>query len=85
MRIPVKIVGAAAGRMTKNALRRGETSNVLATFNNSLRTLATPNAVFRSIGHTEQIKITKIPEIAESLMVYSAIGIQANGEIGFRI
>jgi hypothetical protein len=30
------------------------------TFNNSLRTLATPNAVFNNIGHTEQIKITNI-------------------------
>ena len=83
--IPVRIVGAAAGRITKNAFRNGDTSKVFATFNSSLRTLATPNAVLSSIGHTEHIKMTKIPEIDESLIVYSAMGIHANGEIGFRI
>lgn len=83
--MPVNIVGAAAGRITKKALRIGDTSKVLATFNNSLRTLATPKAVFSSIGQTEQIKMTKIPEIEESLIVYSAIGIHAKGDMGFSI
>jgi hypothetical protein len=34
-----------------------------------LRTLATPNTVLSSIGQIEQMKITKIAEIEESLMV----------------
>jgi hypothetical protein len=45
-------------------------------------TEATPKAVLISIGQTEQMKITKMPEIDESLIVYSASGIQASGEIG---
>ena len=69
IRMPVNMVGAAAGRITRKALRRGETSSVLATFSNSLRTLATPKAVLSNIGHREQIKMTKMPEIEESLMV----------------
>ena len=48
----------------------------------SRRTAATPNAVLISIGQIEQMKITKMPEIAESLIVYSASGIHASGEIG---
>ena len=35
----------------------------------SRRTLATPKAVLSNIGQTEQMKITKMPEIDESLMV----------------
>jgi hypothetical protein len=50
----------------------------------SRRTFATPNAVFVSIGQTEQIKITKIDEVALSLIVYSANGIHASGEIGLK-
>jgi hypothetical protein len=69
MRMPVMMVGAAAGRMTLKAVRNGPTSSVRATFSHSRRTLATPNAVFMSIGHTEQMKITKIEEMALSLMV----------------
>src|SRR5215813_11886991 len=83
MRMPVRIVGAAAGRMIVKARLSGETSSVRATFNHSRRTEATPNAVLINIGQTEQMKITKIDEIDESLMVYSASGIQASGEIGF--
>ena len=45
------------------------TSSVLATFSHSRRTLATPNAVLISIGQTEQMKITKMPLIDESLIV----------------
>ena len=69
MRMPVTMVGAAAGRITWKALRSGETSSVFATLSHSRRTPATPNAVFSSIGHTEQMKITKMPEIDESLIV----------------
>src|SRR6218665_3162306 len=85
MRMPVKIVAAAAGRITRKALRSGLTSSVLAALSQSRRTDATPKAVFISIGHTEQMKITKIPEIDESLIVYKASGIHANGEIGLGI
>ncbi len=45
------------------------TSRVRATLIHSLRTAETPNAVFTSIGHTEQMKITKIADRLESLMV----------------
>jgi hypothetical protein len=67
--MPVMMVGAAAGRMTLKAVRNGPTSSVRATFSHSLRTLATPNAVLISIGQIEQMKITKIEEMALSLMV----------------
>ena len=53
-----------------------------ATFSHSRRTLATPKAVLISIGHTLQMKITKMPLMSLSLMVYSASGIQASGEMG---
>jgi hypothetical protein len=43
---------------------------------------ATPNAVLISIGQTEQMKITNTPDTDESLIVYSASGIHASGEIG---
>ena len=69
MRIPVKIVGAAAGKMTKNAFLNELTSSVLATFNHSFLTEETPKAVFISIGQIEQMKITKIPDKEESLIV----------------
>ena len=62
MRMPVRMVGAAAGRMTWKALRSGLTSSVRATSSQSLRTLATPKAVLISIGHSEQMKMTKIAE-----------------------
>ena len=62
MRMPVRIVGAAAGKMTVRARRNGPTSSVRATFSHSLRTLATPNAVLISIGQIEQMKMTKIAE-----------------------
>ena len=42
----------------------------------------TPKAVLSSIGQIEQIKITKIAEVSESLMMNSASGIQASGETG---
>ena len=61
----------------------GLTSNVRATLIHPFRTEATPNAVLISIGHMEQMKITKIAEVPESLSVYSARGIQASGEMGF--
>src|SRR5260370_22569206 len=82
MRIPVTMVGAAAGRITVSARRSGGTSSVRATFSQSRRTAATPNTVLISIGHTEQMKITKIADVEELLIVYSAIGIHARGEIG---
>ena len=37
------------------------------------------------MGHTEQIKMTNTPDTDESLMVYSARGIQANGLMGLSI
>src|SRR6185295_5968899 len=83
MRMPVMMVGAAAGNTTWNALRIGDTSSVRATFSHSRRTAETPNAVLISIGHSEQMKITKIDDVALSLIVNSASGIQASGEIGF--
>src|SRR5918996_4804224 len=85
MRMPVMMVGAAAGRITANALRIGDTSRVRATFSQSRRTEATPNAVLMSIGQIEQTKITNTEETFESLSVKSASGIQASGEIGLRI
>ncbi len=42
MRIPVMMVGAAAGRITRNAVRHGPASSVRATFSHSRRTLPTP-------------------------------------------
>ncbi|MNC70491.1 hypothetical protein D3C75_1213100 [compost metagenome] len=69
IRMPVMMVGAAAGRITWKALRSGPTSRVRATLSQSLRTPATPKAVLISIGQTEQMKITKIAEVVESLMV----------------
>ena len=83
MRMPVRMVGAAAGSTTSNARRSGLTSSVRATLSHSRRTPATPNAVLISIGQIEQMKITNTPEMLESLIVYSASGIQASGEIGF--
>src|SRR3989338_7976598 len=83
MRITVMMVGAAAGSTTWNALRSGDTSSVRATFSHSRLTADTPNAVLISIGHNEQMKITKIDEVALSLIVNSASGIHASGEIGF--
>ena len=52
--MPVKMVGAAAGKMTKNALRNGLTSSVAATFSHSRLTADTPKAVLINIGQTEQ-------------------------------
>ena len=69
MRMPVRMVGAAAGRMIVKARRTVPTSSVRATLSHSLRTAATPNAVLISIGHSEQMKITKIADRLESLMV----------------
>src|SRR5258708_15716 len=83
MRMPVMMVGAAAGSTTWNALRSGETSSVRATLSHSRLTADTPNAVLISIGHNEQMKITKIDDVALSLIVYRASGIHASGEIGF--
>ena len=82
MRMPVMMVGAAAGRITANALRSGDTSSVRATLSHSRRTEATPNAVLMSIGQIEQTKITNTAETFESLSVKSASGIQASGEMG---
>ena len=51
------------------ARRSGLTSSVRATLSQSRRTLATPKAVLISIGQIEQMKITKMPDAAESLIV----------------
>ena len=51
------------------ARRNVPTSSVRATLSHSLRTAATPNAVLISIGQSEQMKITKIADSPESLMV----------------
>ena len=69
MRMPVRMVGAAAGRITSKARRTGPTSRVRATLSQSRRTEATPKAVLMSMGQIEQMKITKMPEADESLMV----------------
>src|SRR6266850_2313714 len=55
IRIPVRIVGAAAGRMMVKARRKVPTSSVRATLSHSLRTEATPNAVLIIIGHRQQM------------------------------
>ena len=68
MRMPVTMVGAAAGRITRMAVRQRPASKVRATFSHSRRTDATPKAVFSSMGQMEQMKITKTAEIALSLM-----------------
>ncbi|MCY1548238.1 hypothetical protein D9M68_843340 [compost metagenome] len=65
MRMPVRMVGAAAGRITWKALRSGLTSSVLATLSQSRLTAATPNAVLISIGQIEQMKMTKMPLTSE--------------------
>src|SRR4030067_449733 len=83
MRMPVIMVGAAAGSTTWNALRNADTSSVRATLSHSRLTADTPNAVLISIGHNEQMKITKIDEVALSLIGNSASGITRSGEIGF--
>src|SRR4051812_12155380 len=77
MRMPVRIVGAAAGRMTKKAFLKGDTSNVSATLSQSRRTEATPK-VLMSMGQVEQMKITNTDDTFESLSVKSASGIQAS-------
>ena len=82
MRMPVRMVGAAAGRITWKALRSGVTSSVLATLSHSRLTEATPKAVLISMGHTEQMKMTKMPLTSESFSVYSASGIHASGLMG---
>ncbi len=69
MRMPVRMVGAAAGRMMVKARRKVPTSSVRATLSHSRRTAATPNAVLISIGHSEQMKMTKIEDRPESLIV----------------
>ncbi len=50
-------------------MRSGLTSSVLATLSHSRLTADTPKAVLISMGQTEQMKITKMPEVDESLMV----------------
>ena len=62
-------LAGAAGRMIVNARRSVPTSKVRATLSHSRRTDATPNAVLISIGHSEQIKMTKIDDRLESLIV----------------
>ncbi|KAG1273981.1 hypothetical protein G6F64_015229 [Rhizopus arrhizus] len=69
MRMPVMMVGAAAGRITCRAVRRRDTSSVRATFSQSCRTAPTPKAVFTSMGHNEQMKMTKMADVSASLMV----------------
>ena len=46
MRMPVRMVGAAAGRITRTAVRNVPISSVRATLSHSRRTLITPNARF---------------------------------------
>ncbi len=69
MRIPVTMVGAAAGRMTRIAVFQVPASRVRATLSHSRRTLATPKAVFSIIGPIEQMKMTKTEEMLLSLIV----------------
>src|SRR5258706_14152152 len=85
LRMPVRMVVAAAGMITVNAFRNGATSRVLATCSQSRRTEARPKAVLISIGQVEQMKMTKMAETLESFSVKRASGIQASGEIGLRI
>ena len=69
MRMPARMVGAAAGRITRKAFRSGFTSSVRETSSQSFFTLATPCAVLISIGHSEQMKMTKIDDAEASLIV----------------
>lgn len=78
------IVGAAAGRITINAVFKVPNSCVRATLIQSLRTLATPKAVLVSLGQSEQIKITNIDDNSLWPIVKSAMGIHARGEMGLR-
>ena len=57
--------------MTRSLTLRAAFVSILifATLSHSRRTEATPNAVLIIIGHSEQMKITKIDERLESLMV----------------
>src|SRR5580704_17692755 len=78
MRMPVRMVGAAAGRMIVKARRKVPTSSVRATSSHSRRTAATPNAVLISIGHSEQIADAdpgdRVGELdAEPLVVGAAV------------
>ena len=52
-----------------NARRKVPTSSVFATFSHSRRTEETPKAVLIIVGQREQMKITKIADRLESLMV----------------
>ena len=70
IRIPVRIVGAAAGRMIVSACRNApdlERARHVAPF--LAHTLRTPKAVLISIGHSAQMKITKTDETLLSLIV----------------
>ena len=78
-------MGAAAGKITVNAIRKGLTSNVFATLSHSFLTLATPKVVFISIGQIAHMNITNTEEVLLSLIVYKANGIHARGETGFII
>ncbi len=80
--MPVRIVGAAAGKITVKAVLSGLSSCVRATLTQSSRTPATPKAVLISIGQIEQMKITKIALASLSWITKSASGIHAKGEIG---
>src|SRR4051812_50115449 len=82
IRMPVRIVGAAAGRITVNARLSVPTSSVRATLIHSLRTLATPKTVLSSIGQINKLRLTKMAGIEESLLVKTATGIQAAAESG---
>lgn len=82
IRVPVTMVGAAAGRITVSAVRSEPSSCVRATLIQSSRTPATPKAVLMSMGQIEQMKMTKIAHASLSWMTKSASGIQACGEIG---
>src|SRR5207245_2548652 len=74
IRIPVRIVGAAAGRMMVKARRKVPTSSVRATLSHSLRTAATPNAVLISIGRTGHRRLALARGRADELGVFRIHG-----------
>ena len=65
MRMPVRMV--ARGRQDHHGRPcAAGSSSVADTLSQSRLTEATPNAVFISMGQTEQMKMTKMPEMDES-------------------
>jgi len=85
MRNPATIAGAAPGRTTLNNLVNQDSCKMLAIWRYSFLSDFTPKAVLAMVGQIAAIKTTKTAVVCGSLTVYNNSGIQASGEMGFRI